>query len=272
MKKAVHYTANYIINPVHPVKITLIGAGGTGSFVLTNLARLHAALTALGHPGFYVTCFDGDTVSETNIGRQLFSPSDIGAYKSDILITRINRYFGLTWESNPIMFDEDQLDESQRAPLSNIYITAVDTAKARINFSAILGTIYENCFKGDYENDVYYWLDIGNTKNTGQVILGNPLYQIPQPKSSYATIGNLPTILDLYPNLEDMDTEEDQGPSCSFAEAISKQDLFINSTLAQYATHLLWKMIKDLKIENHGVFINLETMKANPLPIKREEN
>ncbi len=38
--KRVHYIDNYLINPQHPVTVNLIGAGGTGSQVLTGLARL----------------------------------------------------------------------------------------------------------------------------------------------------------------------------------------------------------------------------------------
>ena len=42
--KRVHYTDNYLMSPQHPVTVNLIGAGGTGSQVLTCLARLDAAL------------------------------------------------------------------------------------------------------------------------------------------------------------------------------------------------------------------------------------
>ena len=38
--KRVHYIDNYLLNPQHPVTVNLIGAGGTGSQVLTCLARL----------------------------------------------------------------------------------------------------------------------------------------------------------------------------------------------------------------------------------------
>mgnify|MGYP006977836843 CR=1 FL=1 len=48
--KRVHYIDNYLINPQHPVTVNLIGAGGTGSQVLTCLARLDTALRGLGHP------------------------------------------------------------------------------------------------------------------------------------------------------------------------------------------------------------------------------
>ena len=53
--KRVHYIDNYLVNPQHPVTVNLIGAGGTGSQVLTCLARLDAALRGLGHPGLFVT-------------------------------------------------------------------------------------------------------------------------------------------------------------------------------------------------------------------------
>ena len=73
--KKIHYTDRYLLNPHHPVTVFIIGAGGTGSQVATNLARMSIALQALGHPGLHVTVFDPDTVTEANIGRQLFSES-----------------------------------------------------------------------------------------------------------------------------------------------------------------------------------------------------
>ena len=49
--KRVHYTDSYLMNPQHPVTVNIIGAGGTGSQVLTGMARLDVTLRALGHPG-----------------------------------------------------------------------------------------------------------------------------------------------------------------------------------------------------------------------------
>lgn len=62
--KRVHYIDNYLVNPQHPVTVNLIGAGGTGSQVLTCLARLDVALRGLGHPGLFVTLYDPDIVTE----------------------------------------------------------------------------------------------------------------------------------------------------------------------------------------------------------------
>ena len=72
--KRVHYTDSYLMNPQHPVTVNIIGAGGTGSQVLTGMARLDVTLRALGHPGLFVTVYDPDIVTDANIGRQLVGP------------------------------------------------------------------------------------------------------------------------------------------------------------------------------------------------------
>lgn len=54
--KRVHYTDNYLINPQHPVTVNLIGAGGTGSQVLTCLARLDVTLRALDIRDYLLAC------------------------------------------------------------------------------------------------------------------------------------------------------------------------------------------------------------------------
>ena len=68
-KKRYHFTEAYLLNPVHPINVTLIGAGGNGSQMLSVLARMHISLIQMGHPGLYVTVFDQDVVERTNIGR-----------------------------------------------------------------------------------------------------------------------------------------------------------------------------------------------------------
>ncbi|WP_316848699.1 hypothetical protein [Pedobacter agri] len=40
-KKRVHIVYPYLISPTNPVSVNLIGAGGTGSQMLTALARIN---------------------------------------------------------------------------------------------------------------------------------------------------------------------------------------------------------------------------------------
>ena len=111
--KRVHYTDSYLINPQHPVTVNLIGAGGTGSQVLTCLARLDITLRGLGHPGLFVTLYDPDIVTESNIGRQLFSISDVGLNKAQCLITRINNFFGNDWKAGHLSGNTERYQARQ---------------------------------------------------------------------------------------------------------------------------------------------------------------
>lgn len=122
-----HFVAKYIQQPVHPVSVTLVGAGGNGGQMLSALARINTALIATGHPGLHVTVWDDDTVEEPNIGRQLFSWDDIGQNKAICLTSRFNRFYGTGWDARPERFTDD-------SPTGNIVITCVDNISTRLEY------------------------------------------------------------------------------------------------------------------------------------------
>ncbi len=92
-KPKVHFTDKYLLQPTNPVMVNLIGAGGTGSQLLTALGRINLSLNALQHPGIFVRVFDDDIITAANKGRQLFADSEIGLPKAAALINRVNRFF-----------------------------------------------------------------------------------------------------------------------------------------------------------------------------------
>lgn len=213
--------------------VALYGCGGTGSQVLTGLARIHHAITQLGHPGFFVHVHDPDKVSETNVGRQLFSPSDVGHYKADVLVNRLNLFYGINWGSEHA--DGGSYDEIE------MRILCVDSRKARER-------IYRD--RRFYEDS--YWMDCGNSDTSGQVILGG--HGLVHP---YA----------MFPELIDTEIPEDNAPSCSMAEALESQDLFINQAVATHALHLIWTLLRQGGLDNQGYFINLAGS-VRPIPCK----
>ena len=69
-KTKIHFTDNYLINPTNPITVNLIGAGGTGSKVLTALMEMNHSLVELGHAGLQIRLWDDDIVTNANLGRQ----------------------------------------------------------------------------------------------------------------------------------------------------------------------------------------------------------
>ncbi|MEQ8682723.1 MAG: PRTRC system ThiF family protein [Cyclobacteriaceae bacterium] len=263
-KPRIHYLPQYLLSGVHPITINVIGCGGTGSHLLTQLARIDQTLRALEKPGLTITAIDPDHVTEHNMGRQLFTHSDLNLNKSEVLITRINRAFGLSWRAIPYAYNET-LVKSYNDIAANLTISCVDTSATRYQISRIFTDHLRK--RGHHPFKPYYWMDLGNSQHTGQCILGT-VSNINQPKSrTFKPLPKLPTITDKYPNMSSSDKDEIQGPSCSIAQALTKQDLFINSLLAQYAGNLLWNLFNKGFTCQSGLFINLSNYKSSPIPL-----
>jgi len=264
MKTKVHFIDSYLIHPTNPIEVNLIGAGGTGSKVLTALMEISHSLNELGHAGLHVRLWDNDIITEANLGRQRFALSEIGLYKSVALINRINRFMGTNWKAEPQKFQRNELGQLPENAKATIYISCVDTVQTRFDIAEILKEVSDNKF---YRNTPKYWLDFGNSQHIGQVILST-IREIKQPTSEkYQTVASLPMITDEYGELLKQSETLDNTPSCSLAEALEKQDLFINSTLAQMGCSLLWSMFRYGKIENRGFFLNLKNYHTKPLKI-----
>jgi PRTRC genetic system ThiF family protein len=234
---------------------------------------MHSALQALGHPGLFVRAIDPDQVSEANMGRQLFSPADVDSHKCVVLISRINRFFGTEWEAVPLLYNEQN-----GIPPANITISCVDSGAARKEIKSVItlaalkkdAAAYGGWRETDYLQPYevpYYWMDFGNMMDRGQVVLGT-LKTIAQPKESeFKCLTTLKTVDKLHPDILKDKKGDDQGPSCSLAEALQKQDLFINTNLANMGLGILWKMFRELRIKYHGCYLNLDTMSVNPIKI-----
>lgn len=263
-KTKVHFTDNYLIHPANPVTINLIGAGGTGSKVLTALMEMNHSLIQLGHAGLSVRLWDDDLITEANLGRQRFAESETGLYKSVALINRANRWTGTNWKAETQKFKLGQSEKFPENISANIYISCVDSVKARFEIADILKSLNNGRY---YANRSLYSLDFGNSKNTGQTILST-IGTIKQPNSEkYETIDHLPFVTDEFGDLLKQSEESDDTPSCSLAEALEKQDLFINSTLAQMGSSLLWSLFRNGLTENRGFFLNLKNFHSQPIKI-----
>jgi PRTRC genetic system ThiF family protein len=228
-------------------RIALIGCGGNGSQMLTGLARLNHAITALGHPGLQVRAYDPDTVSEANMGRQLFGSFDVGASKAHVLVNRVNAFFGLNWEAVYGRFDND----SHRY---DIAIACVDSARTRHEVSRILT-----------RQGVHYLMDLGNRAADGQVLFGE---LTDQPRLVVPGHVRLPSPYTVLPELVDLSAPEDDTPSCGLAEALERQELFVNQSIVTPALSILWEFFRHGRLTWHGAFVNLRTGSMRPLNVR----
>ena len=236
-----------------PIRVLVVGAGGTGSAITMGLPYLDQALRVWGRfAGLDVVLMDADTVSETNCIRQPFSISDIGLSKATVLVNRINVFWGTRWRAESASFDERTLDRANDTSL-DLLIACVDTRAAR-------GVIERALTKT--RNRTAYWLDLGNNAASGQFVLGQPLNARNRRKAD-----RLRTVSELYPEIIDAEAGEDPLPSCSAVEALDRQEPFINQTLASSALAMLARLFRYGRLTHHGGFFNAQSGLMSPLPV-----
>lgn len=239
------------------VAIHLAGVGGNGAQMAACLARLDIAIRALGHPhGLHVRAFDPDTVSEANVGRQLYSPADIDGNKAAITIPRLNHFYGLDWDASASRIEQYwQRSDYHRGHEADILLSCVDSRAARRR-------THEYLFSGDRYR---YWLDLGNNAHAGQVVLGTPGNANAGRPAIHAQ--RLPCVTELYPELLDTAPAEGELPSCSVRLSLAAQGLFINDLVVRHAAHLLYELFARGQLSHHGVVCNIDSKRTAPIPI-----
>ena len=117
--------------------VAIFGAGGVGSYVIEGLVR-----AGVGK----ITVIDNDTVSESNINRQLIADtSTVGKYKAEVAVERAKR---INPEINAVAINTFVTRENAREVLDSIdadyIVDAIDTVSAKL---AIIEYATENNVK-----------------------------------------------------------------------------------------------------------------------------
>lgn len=240
------------------VDVLVVGCGGNGSAIVGGLPYLHGAMLAQGHPyGLQVTVMDGDTISPFNSVRQPFAKNEVGLNKAIVSVNRINLFWGLAWAAIPRALTEETLrpqDASYNGQSlhPDIVIGCVDTRAAR--------AMIAKCVSG--WSLTGYYLDLGNTSSSGQLVLGEP-----QNARNKRSAMRLRTVGELYPEVGDPALDDDNEPSCSALEAVMRQEPYVNAVLAHHALALLARLFRYGEISHHGAFIDVAAERTVPLPV-----
>ena len=151
-------------------------------------------------------------------------------------MNRYNLGFALNWEAHP--------ERYRFTHIFDILIACVDSRKSR-----------KEIFQTLPKKNGPYVLDGGVLATCGQVIIGNGSKELPYPYVE------LPTLIDTK-------IKEQNLPSCSLAESLSIQELFVNQWLATAELELIWRLFRKGGLDYRGFYINLDTGRMNPVPIR----
>jgi len=244
---------------MHLREIVVVGLGGTGAQVSRSVARLIYEMKRSGLHTPQVRFIDPDTVEEKNIGRQLFSYGDIGHNKAQVLAARFNAALGL---------DISAVDQPVNAQnhferySSSLVIGAVDNEAARCELAKIQGAL---------------WLDCGNFKNAGQVVLGNlgdcaaMLRHMKEKSDTYRYLPHAGLLFSALLEPEVVEIPTTTPVSCADLVALGEQALFVNDLMAAVAAQYLWRLLYRQPTHTFVSFIDGDSLSVRSVPICRKE-
>ena len=236
-----------------PVKITMLGAGGTGGHVAPHLYRL---LHTLERPTHVVIC-DGDIIENKNLVRQNFIAADLGKNKAQVLAERYATAFGLEVSYIPEFIEnEERLAELVKPdvfPLEpylypkyeelSILVGCVDNNRSR--------QLCHQVFKAA-KNLIY--IDSGNGEHTGQVVCGIRR----SGRTYYKPIG------EVYPEVL---SETDKFPtelSCAEAAISEPQSIVANIMAATAVVSYIYNILVLGSIEVRSITFSSKTVNIKP--------
>lgn len=231
-----------------PVKIVMLGAGGTGGHIAPHLYRL---LHALNRP-VEVIIADGDIVEEKNLVRQNFISCDLGRNKAQVLAERYASAFGMEIQYIPDFVETEKKLVALLKPRFSyatpetltILIGAVDNNKSR-----------QLCHKVFNKSDNLIYIDSGNGEFTGQVVCGIRR----KGKTYYKPIG------EVYPDiLEDTDKFPTEL-SCAEASVSAPQSIAANIMAATAVVSYIYNILVLGNIEVKKVTFSTKSVNLKPV-------
>lgn len=258
----------YRLDIGHPdrIVILLVGCGGTGSWTAHILAQLAVWAKGAG-VDLRLYFVDFDHVEEKNLVRQNFCPAEVGVPKAFSLAWRYTAAFGVTITPVVEQFSAELLDRYRPAyspqGTLTLVIGAVDNVCARRNIAEAITAKLEQNSNSQHR---YFWLDAGNERFSGQVLIGNSLEPEPLLSPLGYCIGlPLPHIQE--PSLL-LDRERPPVDlSCADLNLLGEQSAMINRAMATMTGLYLYRLLQSRDLSWQSSWLNLETglTKSNPI-------
>ena len=244
-----------------PVKVVMLGAGGTGGHIAPHLYRL---LYALDRPVRFIIC-DGDVVERKNLVRQNFIPADLGENKARVLAERYSTVFGMETEYVPsFVEDEERLRELLTPKIFySPYYPKVEVTRELV---ILIGAVDNNrsrqlCHKVFYQAKELVYIDSGNGEYTGQVVCGIRSGG----RTLYRPVGAA------YP---DVLKDTDKFPtelSCAEASVSAPQSIAANITAATAVVDIIYHILAEGESRVRQVTFSTTSCNVRPTLAKKRQ-
>ena len=255
------------------VQFWLVGAGGTGSFMAMNLARLIFELKTRGKRA-EIVIVDPDRVEENNIPRSNFCFAEIGANKAETLAKRISQAWGIETGFVKEGFRSELLqsaggDWNGRSSNSNrlvFLVGCVDNHGARRKMHKTVKLHNEQRY-GDSRPRLW-WIDGGNGRDTGQVLIGNRLSgkEVCESAKNSPILSLLPAPSLQHPDLLRANKNSvvhrgQAGDEITCAERIrlGEQSLNVNQRVAVEMAQMLTELLLTQTLKRFATYFDLES-------------
>lgn len=226
--------------------------GGTGGVLAMNILKFMAfdkdiTTTYIGA--------DGDEFEAKNLGRQLCIPADMGKNKSEVIVKRYARAFGLSperamWMDRFITTSEEILDVCKDYK-NIIIIDTVDKNKPRLDIMNAINILLQDT------NKTVASISCGNGEWNGQTVFGYKFRGAKDPRKHKSTIFsdpytfNAPTAMEIFKEMVDLELDkQEEALSCADRAVANAQSLIANNTAATIALNFLTQYLKASYHEN----------------------
>jgi len=239
-------------------EIILVGCGGTGGHWANGIARIVRMMKDAGKKTPHIKFIDPDHFEMKNVGRQLAHDVSIGENKAIEMARRFNMALGLNIEAIPEAFySRNHVSRNS----GTIICGAVDNWEARKAISEAKDAI---------------WIDGGNSRYTGQVIIGTSSEtewmqsRLKSMKKEESNVRWLPNAVAVFPELLKPDPEEEglmQSLSCAELMELSLQSATINGMIAGIGSEYLRKLLYREPIKSWITHVDSTTLTMRSSPI-----
>lgn len=237
-----------------PVKIIMLGAGGTGGHIAPHLYRLLHTLER----SVKIIIADGDIVEQKNLVRQNFIAADLGRNKAQVLAERYSSAFGMETLYVPEFIEN--IEKLTELVKPDVYYPSQYSYKRLEGLVILIGAVDNNksrrlCHQVFQNTDNLIYIDSGNGEYTGQVVCGIRR----NGRTFYKPVG------DIYP---DVLSDTDKFPtelSCAEAAVSAPQSIASNIMAATAVVSYLYNILVLGNIEVRSVTFSTRTVNLKPI-------